>query len=451
MDKEKHYLDGCELMNKKQYDSAINEFMKVANYKDASSLIIECQQKQLTTKRNILIKNTSIILIVIVAVMGSIFGYLSNMYNKAAKAIQNGNYKLAIDTFSVLGDFKNSKSLITDAKYGYINQLASEKKFTDAQAILKEISNNYSNVDVATKGYTLIFNNCEVGDSFKFGIAYKYKKDNMEDFNREDYDLLEWKVVATEEDRVLLTTNTICWDNEPFHNGSNIATWENSTLRTWLNGSLYDTIFTDAEKSMILETEVKNKENPKYHKGGGKDTKDKLFIPSVDEIQKYYSSSKELNPAQDDEDMYDENMYFLRTTGKSHQYVSYIDSNGKINLFGYDVNGYCYGDIDDDCTIGTKPFMWVKCDNNKKSNINTKFNIKYTYTEIYKNNPSFNPIDSYYYCNYSHTGYERTYSHSGSSSSSSSSSWDTDGKYGGNYYKYYRDNYGYKDDYYNYF
>lgn len=448
MDLEQKYQEACKLMQERKYDEAVNTFLSISNYKDSSNLILECQKKQYKSKNTNGLKIIVAFVFIILAIIGAIFACFEITYNTAVKASQAGDYKKAIDVFSSIHGYKDSETLVVDAKYDYINQLAKEKKFTDAKTIIKEISNDYSNVDAAKKGYTLIFNNLEVGDSFDFGIAYKYKKDDMEDFDREDYDALEWTVVATEEDRVLLTTKTICWDCEPFHNGNDSATWENSTLRNWLNGDLYDTIFTDVEKSLILETEVENKENPKYHEGGTKNTKDKLFIPSVDDIQKYYSSSKSLIPVYNDDGSHYDNdyMYFLRTTGKNSKYVSYIDLDGKINLFGYDINGY--RSSVKDSTIGTKPFMWVKCEKNKKSTENKKNAIKYDYTEINKDSTFESPIDSYYYCDYSHTGYEETHSHSGSSSSSSS--WDSSGKYGGDYAKYWRDNYGYKDDYSNY-
>ena len=76
------------------------------------------------------------------------------------------------------------------------------------------------------------------------------------------------------------------------------VTWETCTLRSWLNGygsssnrdnidytsnNFIDNAFTSDEQAAILEKTIENKDNPEYKTEGGNDTKDKLFLLSIDE------------------------------------------------------------------------------------------------------------------------------------------------------------------------
>ena len=47
-------------------------------------------------------------------------------------------------------------------------------------------------------------------------------------------------------------------DVKPYNEEKKFATWENCTLRAWLNDSFYNTAFTDKEKSVITETKAIN-------------------------------------------------------------------------------------------------------------------------------------------------------------------------------------------------
>ena len=75
-------------------------------------------------------------------------------------------------------------------------------------------------------------------------------------------------------------------------------TYEESTIRGFLNNDFYDEAFSENEMNIILETKVLNKDNNNiYQKSssgdkkmdtvGGEDTEDYVFILSFDEAKKY--------------------------------------------------------------------------------------------------------------------------------------------------------------------
>ena len=94
---------------------------------------------------------------------------------------------------------------------------------------------------------------------------------------------MEWLVLAQEGDRALLVSRyaltTRVFDG---------STWEQSSLRSWLNGDFLKWSFTDEEKQRILETELSADRNPNFATDPGKATRDRVFLLSLAEYEKYF-------------------------------------------------------------------------------------------------------------------------------------------------------------------
>ena len=80
------------------------------------------------------------------------------------------------------------------------------------------------------------------------------------------------------------------WDDAPED-----VTWEECTLRKWLNKDFYQVAFTNQEQGRIREVANKNPENPDFPTGGEKDTLDRIFLLSIDEVYRYLSGSEALD------------------------------------------------------------------------------------------------------------------------------------------------------------
>ena len=72
-------------------------------------------------------------------------------------------------------------------------------------------------------------------------------------------------------------------------------TWEKCSLREYLNKTFYDNAFSSSEKELILTTDVVNNDIEKYGTKSGNDTKDKIYLLSVDEVKKICLSRKYAN------------------------------------------------------------------------------------------------------------------------------------------------------------
>ncbi|MBO5287567.1 MAG: hypothetical protein J6B34_05530, partial [Clostridia bacterium] len=169
---------------------------------------------------------------------------------------------------------------------------------------------------------------------------------------------LEWIVLERNDDKALLVSKYII-DTKKFHEERTPITWEDCTLRRWLNNDFYNEVFSSTEKSKILTTETKNAPNPVYYVTSGIDTHDKVFLLSYDDVKKYFKSNAEtkcqVTLFAKNKGAYCDGAYFgywwLRTTGQSLQDATYIFYSGGISDMGYDVTGLIFG---------VRPAIWVK-------------------------------------------------------------------------------------------
>ena len=123
--------------------------------------------------------------------------------------------------------------------------------------------------------------NVSAGDIITFG---SYEQDGNTANGKEP---IEWEVLDVEEDSVLVVSHYVL-DRVPYNTELEEVTWENCTLRTWLNTDFYNTAFSAAEQAQIIESDVINKDNEYYGTPGGNNTTDRVFCLSVDEIYRYY-------------------------------------------------------------------------------------------------------------------------------------------------------------------
>ena len=193
-----------------------------------------------------------------------------------------------------------------------------------------------------------------VGDVITFGT---YEMDND---TANGTDNVSWLVLDETEDSILVISKYCIASQQT---SDTYDTWETSVARNWLNGEFYDTVFTEDEKSRILTTTVVNDDNPDTGMKGGNDTADKLFLLSIDEANKYFSSSEDRiaygtlylqKLVDEDEDAFG---WWLRTPGKrfstlsfSQIYQTYVGSGGYVSTEGCTAAVY---------NNGLRPAMWI--------------------------------------------------------------------------------------------
>ena len=123
------------------------------------------------------------------------------------------------------------------------------------------------------------------GDTLTFG---RYEQDNDPGNGPE---AIEWQVLAVEKDRALLISR-YGLDVKPYNDKAEPVSWETCTLRAWLNGAFYEKVFGEEEKVRIRESANQNSYKTVYMKVEGKETKDRIFLLSIDEARKYFKNEE---------------------------------------------------------------------------------------------------------------------------------------------------------------
>ncbi len=129
-----------------------------------------------------------------------------------------------------------------------------------------------------------------VGDIICFGT---FEQDAKAENGKEE---IEWLVLARENDRLLLISRCglDCRPyNDPSNGGEEPVSWENCTLRGWLNADFLNEAFTEEERLQIPAVAVNADRNPHFDTDPGDSTQDKVFLLSVPEAEKYFASDEE--------------------------------------------------------------------------------------------------------------------------------------------------------------
>lgn len=167
---------------------------------------------------------------------------------------------------------------------------------------------------------------------------------------------IKWIVLEKRADKVLLISR-YALDYKKYNKKDKDITWKDCTLRKWLNDEFIETAFDKNEQKHVAETILKNKGNRKIYGGG--DTLDKIFLLSIDEAEKYFSSddARKCEPTKYAKAQYvhlGDNgcCWWLRSPGdyRNGAGAARVFSDGSVGTGGYSV----------DSVINTiRPALWI--------------------------------------------------------------------------------------------
>ena len=303
------YKRAMELYNQEYYDEALAILEPLGEYKDSQDLVLECK------------------------------------YGAAVDLMENGEYLEAREVFCEITDFKDSAELTLECGYRQAIEFMENEEYAEARGVFR-ILEGYK--DSATKLDECGINiygeetwnriaNLGVGDIISFG---RYEQDG----EKSGIEAIEWIVLAKEEMSVLVISRYIleCMPYQqstfidPWSEDADI-TWDNCTLRAWLNGTFYESAFSSVEQAMI-----------------GESSQGRVFLLSVEEAEAYLSSR---SYGSCDATEYaiangaNEDRWWLRTSGKSSGYVAcYNSSYGYVDKSGSNANSY---------SGSVRPAMWI--------------------------------------------------------------------------------------------
>ena len=151
---------------------------------------------------------------------------------------------------------------------------------------------------------------------------------------------IRWKVLTVENNMALLLCSNLINEMPYYLSNSNI-TWENSTIRSWLNGSFFESSFTPSERTRIVTVTNNNAGSVMHFTKGGNTTNDQVFLLSLNEVKKFlpFASGRSLGK-----------WWWLRSPGCYQNLVMAVFSDGKIHNDGYTP----------DKSGGVRPAIWIR-------------------------------------------------------------------------------------------
>ncbi len=183
----------------------------------------------------------------------------------------------------------------------------------------------------------------DIGSVVLFG---SYEQDNDISNGPE---MIDWTVLDKKDNKLLLISNNAL-DCQPYNISYTDITWENCSLREWMNDTFLNAAFSAEEQAIIQSVNVPADRNPEYDTDPGNATTDKLFLLSIDEANKYFSSDEAricmpTNYAKRNDTSV---AWILRSPGNSQFSRAYV-SGGRINCYGGSIYYSSY----------IRPAMWV--------------------------------------------------------------------------------------------
>ncbi len=341
----KSKMTGINIYN---YGSAIKLFESISGWKDADEQIIACQKKieefkakqeaerlekerqaeiarkeaERIAKRNkrIAIITTPIVcaIIAFIIVLNTVI-IPNNKYNNAIALIDAGNIVKGYETLVALDGYKDSSDIASSI---YDKYKVEKLKFA------------------------------KTGDYVFFGA---YEQDNNTSNGKED---IEWLVLDIKDGKALLISK-YALDCKQYNTGYTDITWETCTLRKWLNNDFINSAFSADERTMIPTVTVPADKNPKYGTKPGNVTQDQVFLLSITEVNKYFSSDSARQCKPTDyavaNGVYVNSTnsncwWWLRSPGYRQRDAAYVSSDGVVNVIG----NYVIGALN-----AVRPALWI--------------------------------------------------------------------------------------------
>lgn len=155
-----------------------------------------------------------------------------------------------------------------------------------------------------------------------------------------------WKVVERNGNVVTMVSKYLI-DAKPYEASSEPTSWQDCSLRQWLNGDFIDLAFSDAERNALVLTELKNGvETDDGIDGKEPTTEDWVYLLSGEEMERYFpetgaGAAEKSNAVALAQTMDDFNIWWLRTKDKDYGNPKVVFTNGAVtsNWDGYGFAG----------------------------------------------------------------------------------------------------------------
>lgn len=275
-------------------------------------------------------------------------------YKYAVSLGESGNYKKAAVILDSLGNYLDSAELALEMKYNDASMMRDNGYYEDAEKIFTELGSYSDAAAQAEYARKLKRLNISVGEYIEFGSYTQGSGGEVLP--------LEWVVLDKQDSRVLVISRYLV-DFMPY--GS--LSWEESSVRKWLNNDFLNSAFTASEAAKITDSVIPNNDNEVAAIYGGCNTSDRVFLLNDEEVVHYLSDyyvrqtdytkwakqrlEKSIDATMAFDTAYsdsDGSAWWIRGAGRLYR-VCCVNITGSIN------NNMMYGEE----YVGVRPAMWI--------------------------------------------------------------------------------------------
>ncbi len=269
-------LESEALKDQLSWKKIVKAYKELGDYKDSQKRLEEASAKLKSLRRHGKIKHNVILTILAILVAGIVASGVTGFtkYAMSWAYMKAGLYNKAVEGFQNMPGFLNADRLGQQAEFNALSE-------------------------------------AKLGDTVSFGTH-------------------EWKVVKLDKEDVVTLLAVNIKEEDIFYTGVyNISggeiDWESSSMRKWLNETVLEEVFNDAEQEHLLKQTVETSENKKYetvYEGGQQDY---ITLPSAAEMLAYqrHAGSLKLD-------------CWLRTPGHDSETVAYLSAGrGDVMYYGY--------------------------------------------------------------------------------------------------------------------
>lgn len=330
------------------YESAIKLFESISGWRDADEQIISCQRKIEEIKAKEEAERLE-------------RERKAEIARKEAERIAKRNKKIAIITTPIVCAviafiILLNTVIIPNGKYNDAIALMDAGNIVEAYEALVALDGYKDSADKANSIYDQ-YNQyklkvAKAGDYAFFG---EYEQDNNTANGKED---IEWLVLEVKDGKALVISKYALDCKQYNTKNYTDVTWEACTLRRWLNNDFINAAFSAEEKAIIPTVTVSSDKNPEYSTNPGNATQDQVFLLSITEANKYFSSDSARQCEPTDfavangawESDSGNCWWWLRSSGYSQGSAARVGHGGVVHEGGYFVD---YG-------IGAvRPALWI--------------------------------------------------------------------------------------------
>ena len=333
----------CESRSKRPL-WAINRFEIISGWKDADEQIAACQKKIEELKAKAEAERLE-------------RERQAEIARKEAEKRAKRNKKIAIITTPIVCAIIAflivlNTVIIPNGKYNDAIALMDAGNIVEAYEALIALDGYKDSEDKANSIYDKYkVKVAKVGDYVLFGA---YEQDNNTSNGKED---VEWLVLEIKDGKALVISK-YALDCKPYNTSHTHVTWETCTLRKWLNNDFINAAFSADEKAMIPTVTVSAHGSPSYIINPGNATQDQVFLLSITEVNKYFSSDSARQCKPTDyavangawESGGGNCWWWLRSPGIDQTFAADVRSDGDVYKLGHLVSHVVYA---------VRPALWI--------------------------------------------------------------------------------------------